>query len=253
MQRIAVLTQEVDKLTKNLKLTKERVSTLSTDLFKARRIGTNDAYRADIMQSTVTKLNALAKCNPAEPMDGINVEKGEDKVEIECRLSKLSEKLSGYIESVDRYKTAMTSHIDSSKFVSEGIISDGLNIFPDPKRWKGGSGRKSVLNPKKMMMRRLKNPEKFHMRRPHTSESSRRPKRIPPEANEMFSPPSNFLMERKNEMGASQFLLAPLHKSREDASYSPGIDSAPLQSPHAVKRGINFSPHRTPKMYSWME
>ena len=81
MQRISVLSNELSDAKAALKSAKEKGFTLSQQLLQLRKTATLDAYRADILQKTVTSVSKISK--EKEPLDGLKLDKEEQQKIVE--------------------------------------------------------------------------------------------------------------------------------------------------------------------------
>ena len=255
MQRISVLMQEVEKATSELKQSKGRCIELSKDLNMLRRIATNDAYRADLMQALVSRICTLVRCD--EPLNGIDINKTNDKVVAEKKSMEVSEKLGIYFNCIGYHKRKLIEHVEENTVHLGGLVSQSLDIYPDPsRRLNVPNKRGSNLNPTAMLKRRLNSPEKYHLRRPNTCDGSSRMTRMPSKALENAPAVSSIMLEKKGNSGMPQFLLAPLASMSQRGNRPPYENGDQLESLcedlFAPSRETELSGKLVPRMYSWL-
>ena len=138
-----------------------------------------------------------------------------------------------------------------------GVIGPMLDIEPtyEPPAREVKS-RKSNLNPIKMIKRRLKSPDKFLGKsiRPHTSEGSRRnisQLRMPLNAMDRMSPNNSVLLEKRNEFGQKQFLLAPIEPNTNTIHFHDDNDS--LKVPINITSADSVVAGGKKNLYAWSD
>ena len=257
MQRISVLSNELSDAKAALKSAKEKGFSLSQQLLQLRKTATLDAYRADILQKTVTSVSKISK--EKEPLDGLKLDKEEQQKIVEARLDNIVTKVSIFKSGVLKYQKYISNYIHDNNIMDKmnGVIGPMLDIEPtyEPPAREVKS-RKSNLNPIKMIKRRLKSPDKFLGKsiRPHTSEGSRRnisQLRMPLNAMDRMSPNNSVLLEKRNEFGQKQFLLAPIEPNTNTIHFHDDNDS--LKVPINITSADSDVAGGKKNLYAWSD
>ena len=116
--------------------------------------------------------------------------------------------------------------------------------------------RGSNLDPRKMIKRRVKSPDKFETTaRPHSSQALTRPYRFsrPMSAVDVETPNNSVLLEKVNRSGEKQFLLAPIQSHSKAHHF---VDSADLLNNELYagmteKQKIREETLHRRKLYQW--